>query len=781
MDRDKNDIAFSFSSAAAIIVNIIFWLVATQESVQSMIADKFGQVNLILFFLSILLYSVVFIISYNIFNRKEDRRLFQAPKRNFLISFIIVGIINAAFLMLQFINANQVFASVSDSYIWHEIPIALIIVALVSFFAAFLSITNRVNAFSSDNSKRSNIIFWAFGIVIALIAGFANYYPNLSSYHFDAYYTSVYNVSHGTPYSDIFGSIYGHYAIFFVPVFSLARLLGAKNMLAVFALCMAVITFIVYVLVTYSISIFVKNKSIRFLGVCAMAFTLIAMRGEEVYYQVNPHRTITIAITMALIAFAVKYPNKMKLITGIGFALCALMIVWSTEMGLIATATWIAFLISLELQKIKLKSFISWGKMGLYFVFGALSFLAAWGVVDLYNILNGGNLLTFKGFMHPYLARIDVIETLTVPLNNITTSWIFVLFLFLYFLGKGIFSTKLCNRVLDTNPVKAAQLAVSLLGLGSMTYFINRPAYYNLDIILSVAVLLLCIMAQEALPYIKALFNRNDRLNYSVRHGVAVGFGMTALFALFTLSLGTFVNMSSNLEAKEDYRQKASLIEVAKQVSENVPADTKAWGITIPEVYTLLDWDMELYCADYEDMYFYPNADRYIGEQLKSMKNEAFLTTDSSMEHFRELPEAYEAFFESHYISNLWGGAAATIQYYLPLDEDQLIQKLPDFSITAGDDLTVKSQKIEIQRNASYYVSLRADTDEAPPMFYVDFCGEGYDLETCQVNITISPEVHNYSAKISSGDVELPEDVYIRIVALSNSDIEIKDFKIYKL
>lgn len=778
MNGRKEETTFSFSAFAAIILNIVFWYFGLQKNIQDYIARKFGEPNLILFVFSVLLFILVFVTTYNIFNRRKERQLPDTPKKRLLLTaFICIICVNAVLLIVQFVNANQVIASPSDNYIWHQIPLVLLSIFLALLFIAFLLVTNRLNGYTLENTKASNAAFWILGIAIALLAGYGEYYPNAGAYHVDAYYTSVYNVSHGTPYSDTFGSIYGHYAVLIAPVLSLARLCGATNMDKVFAFIMAALVFITYILVTYSISVFVKNKSLRFLGVCAMAFTLIAMR-EELYYQVHPHRTFIIGLTLAMIACMAKHPEKKNLITGIGYALCAFMIIWSTEMGLIATVTWIVFLISQELQTIKLKNLSSWGKIGLYIGLGALSFMMAWGIVSLYNIFSGGEMLTFKGFMYPYLSGIDIVEALSMPLNNMTTSWIFVLFLFLYYLGKGISSTKLCIRRSETSLERAAYLAISVLGLASVTYFVNRPAYFNLDIILAVAVLLLCIMAQDTLIFIKVIFDRKSLQNYSVRHSIAAGFGITAAFILFVLSLGTFVNMGSNLEVKEAGKESASLTELAKQVADNVPPDTKAWGVFIPEVYSILDRDMQLYCTDYPDVAFYPMAEEYLSKELNLMKDEAFFTSAPSMEYIRKFPEAYNAFNKTHCVDNIWNGAGVAFQYYLPLKDDNLITELSDFTLPAGVD-SVYEQEIGIEKNTQYYISFQAITDESPTTFIVDFYGENYDIDSCQAVFEFYPEIESYNSKLFSGDMELPQDVYIRIRTQSNRDIEIKNFKIY--
>lgn len=785
MSIKKSNTVFAISTFLAVILDVVFWIIATQDSVQDSLKRMKEFSNLFLFILAILIYLVVFIISYNLIGKfsKDGSRLFRLYDKHFLLFFGFAVCLNIAFMAIQFLNADQVYASNSYEFIWHQVPFTVLILVLVSFFGIFISMSDRFSLEALDNTKDSKVVFWLLSITIAYIAGLVQYVPDTAAYHLDAYYTSIYNVQHGIPYSYVNGSIYGHYAIFFTPVFALAKLLGAVNMLKVFSLTMSVIVFATYMLIAYSINVLVKNKAIKYLGVCAMAFTLIAMRDADVYFQVHPHRTFIIAITIALITKVVKHPQKIKLYTGIGFVVCTLMIIWNTEIGIFSMLSWMSFLIAMELTKNKQKIRHTWRNIGIVIVLGGLSFVAAWWIVNLYNvIILKGDALSLSQYIYPYMAKTDIIETLSTPLDNMTTSWIFVLFVMLFYLGKGLSSTRLCHRDTALDIKSAALFAIAFLGLASMSYYINRTAYYNLDIILSLVVVLLCVMSQDSLQLVHAVWHKDKRKGLTAWQGLTAGFGISAVFVLFALSFGTIINMGNNWTHRENLKVETSILELVEDVSNNVPKDTPAWGLLVPEIYTMLDWDMQFQCADYPDIYFYPKAKDYIVKKLSSMEDKAFFTSGHTAAYLNTIPENNRNFFRTHYAAKTWIASGSEFLYYLPIKDCKLMYTIPSITLSATTeyDYFIYNKISNIKRNKKYFIRFQVEAKETPSAFFVDFYGDNYDIESSQALFPIDRKIKNYTAVLYSGDMELPKEVYLRIVDRCGSAVEVKNFELFE-
>ncbi len=115
-------------------------------------------------------------------------------------------------------------------------------------------------------------------------------------------------------------------------------------------------------------------------------------------------------------------------------------------------------------------------------------------------------------------------------------------------------------------------------------------------------------------------------------------------------------------------------------------------------------------------------------------------------------------------------------------DVGELFFDMPDVIIKANDhEINVQSKVVSVSSNEQYLIQFEAETDKSPTMFYVDFYGENYDLGECTASFTVQPGLNKYSGLISTGTETIPDEVYLRIVSQSDSDILIKNFKIYKV
>ncbi len=112
-----------------------------------------------------------------------------------------------------------------------------------------------------------------------------------------------------------------------------------------------------------------------------------------------------------------------------------------------------------------------------------------------------------------------------------------------------------------------------------------------------------------------------------------------------------------------------------------------------------------------------------------------------------------------------------------------LFQEIPEVNIPSSSQVNAQSYKMGsgISENQRYYVEFEATTDKNPQMFYIDFWGEGYDLEECNTTFILQPETNTYSGMISTGNQPVPDDVYFRIISQNDSDIRINDFKMYNV
>ena len=265
--KEKNrQLRFIFATVISIIINAFFWSYCLQN--KSVSSEAFSSLNLFFFFISVILYCITFIL-FNIVFRKINFDFFNKSSKFSILAFLSTILIAGFFLYYVFINDTQIFASDSSNFIWHVIPFWMFAIIILLLYTAFLIFTNCFDHFSSDNgNKKEKMGFWLLSITIALLAGYSLYYPNSlpdtsDPYHFLAYYNSVYNIFYHIPYTYEATSVYGHYAILIVPFLRLAQYLGNQNLLESFACFMSVLTILTFLLQSYALSVFVKNKIIR--------------------------------------------------------------------------------------------------------------------------------------------------------------------------------------------------------------------------------------------------------------------------------------------------------------------------------------------------------------------------------------------------------------------------------------------------------------------------------------------------------------------------------------
>ncbi len=132
------------------------------------------------------------------------------------------------------------------------------------------------------------------------------------------------------------------------------------------------------------------------------------------------------------------------------------------------------------------------------------------------------------------------------------------------------------------------------------------------------------------------------------------------------------------------------------------------------------------------------------------------------------------------YITDPYHNISVDEQVTIGLDEKYL--SLRDATIKSNNGaINAQSYEVQIDANQQYYIEFEAKTDNNPQLFYIDFYGEDYDFEACSLTIGLEPGTKTYSGFISTGDFKVPDDACLRIVSQSNSDIDVKHLRMYKV
>lgn len=97
-------------------------------------------------------------------------------------------------------------------------------------------------------------------------------------------------------------------------------------------------------------------------------------------------------------------------------------------------------------------------------------------------------------------------------------------------------------------------------------------------------------------------------------------------------------------------------------------------------------------------------------------------------------------------------------------------------------ELYVFNDKINIEPNTNYKVSITINTDQVPALFYTDFYGGvNYDNQSQDSGFLIKPGKHEYEALINSGNSDLADELWFRIVTTPSSEIEITNIRVTKM
>ena len=189
---------------------------------------------------------------------------------------------------------------------------------------------------------------------------------------------------------------------------------------------------------------------------------------------------------------------------------------------------------------------------------------------------------------------------------------------------------------------------LSVGSLGCLVYYINRPAYHNLDCITMPAVIMAAYWGQKGIEFIKnEEWKRFDSL--SLRHVTVSGVGLICTVAVLAMATGTVLQFAQNSKIKENYHNVQEFEDFAEQIAAVVPENTPSFGINVPEICSMLHRRTECFTMDFSDMLVRPDSLKELKDQLEHAEVPGAFTGKSSMNIWkRNDPETYRWFMD-HY------------------------------------------------------------------------------------------------------------------------------------
>jgi len=644
-----------------------YFILNKKIAVGMLTKTNFGMYILICF-----IFFVSYLLFYNLFSYYGIIPYFKGKSKVSKLIPLFLLIILLIILSIQFINEPKIVASGANLFFWHDIPFISLFAGLSIISLIFCFFFYKEKVLKISTSKKAKLMFYLIASAVALLAGYIQYSPNILNnfyiviHHVHAYFNSVNNVLHMIPYSGDVNSIYGHYALILAPLLKVTSYLGIKNIFYVFLIIMSIITTIAFILFAYTINTFIRNKIVASIAIIASGLTAISMR-PDLYLQVQPHRMITIAIIMALIAFASKHQKRISSIMLFGYILGIVILIWSTEMGIIGLIAWASLFICLGFQH-SFKQFIR--NLLFHFMAAFSCFLIAYGIVNLYNLAAGGNILSLFDYTFPLMMNSYMIEALEVPLTTMISAWMLMLTLLFLFLSKGVTSTKICkkNPIIDFN--SASYFALSVLGLGSFIYAINRPVYFNFDIIYPLMILLMAIIVEKSIPFVIAAYAKIKSKEIDVYEILVSGMGIITLSVLLILAIGCVSNFGINFDSRFILRDEKPVQELINKVNKEIPIGTPGLGAAVVELYSTMGRETMNYVMDYSDITLNDNKMLiYADSQLSKMKNKSLFTTKDTMLIHSTFP-GYKTFMATHSLTTVWTSQGIVYEYYVPLNDN---------------------------------------------------------------------------------------------------------------
>ncbi|UWP58089.1 hypothetical protein [Ruminococcus gauvreauii] len=649
-----------FSGILAALTSAVFFTACLKIPALSAFILSAGNINLIVFAGTVILFCLSFLLFYRIFRFRTCGFLQYRAVR--CICFTLFAIGTLLFLTVSFLMEGNLTGGVSYKYVWHNLPLLLVIVLTVTACLVFFSIWRF---------REISVRTWILGLFysgLTMLITYTFYTPNIfgrgqaaDTAHGHAYFNSIYNVFHGSAYTEYTTSIYGHYALFYkLPL----KVLGG-NFLD-FMLITALIGGLCFLCSFLTLHLMVENTVIRILGCIAMTLPILSMRGGY-YWQVWPHRILFPAVLLLYGAFCLRLNRMNRLTCVLGYVLCLAGVVWNTESGMICAAAWAALWI-LRYFVLKKQGPLSFIKTAAFHCAAiAAVFFGAYGLVNLYNIMQDSSVNSLREFLFPLMSASYMTDLLHLDLPLYPAAYMGVLLLFFIAAAWGISSMRCFHTYAPSTPpvLPAFSFFLSVISLGQLTYFMNRPAYHNLDVCHLQAVLFLCILAACTLPQLRK-FSFSKLFEHSFAQLGKISFCALSLSVLLVLTLGTTVQYAYNSDIKKNYHDMAELQEFADTIASEIPPHTYGFGVSVSEIYSLLGWSTNCFTLDFTDLSVRPQVADYVIQDIQEKEVTGVFTGQATIEKMESFAPRAASWFHEHFaLEKEYDFGGSTFRYFV--------------------------------------------------------------------------------------------------------------------
>ena len=507
-----------------------------------------------------------------------------------------------AWIVLFFLNETKADLSLNrELLIRNYFPRPLWLSITVIGVALCVFVLNKTT--ECKESKYKKWLRISIAVLYAVIAAMQFYAPNIfldergGTYHSHAYTSPIINVCWLIPYGDHLEALYGHYAILFMPVLKgMHRLFHIDYLTGIFIVC-AVLMGITILLFAWIVNYFAKNELIYYLSLFAAGEYYFMLMQGGVYLQVHPHRMI---FPVLLVAFALFEYKKHKRYNVVAIGILALSLVWSTEVGLVLMAAfslyrWVQEVMDGQVFTVK-KCLQLVKNLALY---ALIPFALAYMIVNVYNVLVGGEILDLTAFMYPLISERGYISHIELPLQDVTHAWIGAAILFLVSIGLAMLAILFPEKY-KSRELLAYYFLLGIAGLGLMLYYINRPVEGSMFIVLFLMLIMQTIVLQRSQDEYIQWKNDKEKIESKENRFLFLSLRIITVIILFVMAFDSIYSIpGARKAAKETVWRRDELVEFAEEVASRVPENVVCWGEGVPELLSMVDRDTHLHTTEW--------------------------------------------------------------------------------------------------------------------------------------------------------------------------------------
>ena len=547
-----------------------------------------GYSNVCMYILGVYFFCLIFIVCYKFCNYSET------VEKHLIILRFLACVCCSVWLIFAFFLEPKIYPGNAAEFLRHNIPFvfyAILILLIAYFYIKFAKIKNFF----------PKVIWGIFYIVLAGVIFGLLYQPAIFNdgyntiFHIHAYTNSIVNVLHGAPYSGENCSIYGHYALFFVFPVKLLTLFGISELKAFIAL-IAIIGCLTYFMIFYCIRKLVKNDFIYGMSIVASIWPMVQIQTYGQYYQMLPHRFFFPAMVLFMLILEEMEGKFIKYKNTLNWIIVCLAILWNFETGIVCGGVLIGSQFYKVLQKkesLKTSTFILC-RLGISFVMSAIG---AFVIVNVYNFYSKGTSLSLKEFIYPFGSETYHVEELRLPIPGIYGGYFFMEIIFLIAI--------VCMTVnMHKTGLKGYFIfSIALMGIGKMTYYMNRTAYANIEIIYIEMLTILTVFLDELFMW----NSKREQIKLSsikeITNEWLVFLGHLAVLLYSCLILASLTYTGMAIKNRSDASWNTDNMDlVCEEISKEVPEDVASLGQGVPELLANINRSSNLYITDWSDM-----------------------------------------------------------------------------------------------------------------------------------------------------------------------------------